>query len=282
MAGNVGEALLTVVPCADLDAVRTHILAVLRSEPMYPEEIMQVLEQALADVQLCSSEGVLGWTADDTAMACGVLRDLIAKFDGACLLFRPQVLEEATLPFRGIDSAFLEAIPLNVRRATAAPTTVGSVCLVLGDFLPFAEMTRCLDLSAKTQLTVTTPGSRWASEAEILEAAFVVVCIDALWEGGGSAQWAEMVVPLPFASESCELFARPIGRRAALQLLHGLWLRSLNGVASSLVLGPRSVGIQRSPFFQAISIFDHVRVAHHSDSWLHFSLQAPMGFTFAN
>ena len=282
MAGNVGEALLAMVPCADLDEVRMHVLAVLRSEPMYPDEIMCVLEQSLADVQLCSSEVVLGWTDDDTAMVCGVLRDLLAKFDGACLLLRPQVLEEATLPYRGMDLAFLEAIPMSVRRATRSPASVGSVCLVLGDFLPSAEMTRYLDLSAKTQLTVTTPGSRWASEAEILEAAFVVVCIDALWEGGGSAQWTEMVVPLPLGSESCELFARPIGRRAALQLLHGLWLRSLNGVASSLVLGPRSVGVQRTPFFQALSIFDHDRVAHHSDSWLHFSLQAPLGFTSAN
>ena len=56
----------------------------------------------------------------------------------------------------------------------------------------------------------------------------------------------------------------------------------MNDVASSLVLGPRSGGIQHTPFVQALSIFDHVRVAHHSDSWLHFSLQAPMGFTFAN
>ena len=193
MAGNVGEALLEAVPCADVDVVGTHILAALRSEPMYPDEILRVLEEALADVQLCSSEGVLGWTDDDTAMICGVLRDLLAKFDGACVLLQPQVLEEATLPYRGIDSAFLEAIPPSVRRATTAPTLVGSVCLVLGDFLPPAEMTRYLDFSAKTQLTVTTPGSRWASGAEILEAAFVVACIDALWEGGGSAPWAEMI-----------------------------------------------------------------------------------------
>ena len=262
--------------------IRECVLEVLRTEPMYPAEISQALEQVLDDVRLCFSEGVLSWNAADLAMVCGVLREILAKFDGACLLRQPQLLDETAAPIPGLDSSLLRAVRAHICRAATTPPLVGTVCLVLGDPLPIAEMTRYTDLSAKMKLTVTTPGSSWASDAEILEAALVVICIDALWEGSDGASWADLVVPLPLGKESVALFARPICRRAALQLLHGLWLRALHGVASFLVLGPRSAGIQDTLFYSALHAIGCCSAVGCVSSWSHHSLQAPEGFAFAN
>ena len=282
LAGNLGEALAGLIPCDDLEMVRDRVLEVLRTEPMYPTEISQALEQVLDDVQLCFAEGVLSWDAADLAMVCGVLREILAKFDGACLLRQPQLLDEAAAPTPGLDASFLCAVRARICRAAMTPPLVGAVCLVLGDSLPIAEMTRYTDLSAKMKLTVTTPGSSWASDAEILEAALVVICIDALWEGSDGASWAELVVPLPLGKESVELFARPICRRAALQLLHGLWLRALHGVASFLLLGPRSAGIQDTTLYSALQDIGCCSAVGCESSWSHHSWQAPEGFTLAN